>query len=122
VYIKTCLTPLLAELKESDELDRPLMQDGAPAHCNKAVREWVGRKKMCVVDGWPAHSPDLNPIETLWAWLQIEVGKRGPKAEAALRQFIAEEWDKLPQARIDSLVLEYTARLRKCKAAQGGSF
>jgi transposase len=122
VYVEQCLTPLRAKLRAKKELHRRLMQDGASPHTCKSTREWMTNQSVSVVDGWPAHSPDLNPIETLWAWLQIEVGTRGPKDEAALRQFIAEEWDKLPQARIDSLVLEYTERLRECKAAKGGSF
>ncbi|KAF2186788.1 hypothetical protein K469DRAFT_772348 [Zopfia rhizophila CBS 207.26] len=44
---------------------------------------------------WPANLPDLNPIENIWRLLKHRVGKRFPKTEAEVRQYIEEEWAKL---------------------------
>lgn len=40
------------------------MQDNAPCHTSKLCRAYFQQKQLSVMD-WPAHSPDLNPIENL---------------------------------------------------------
>ncbi len=44
---------------------------------------------------WPAHTPYLNPIENVWRLLKYRVGKRCPRTDAEVRQFVEEEWEKL---------------------------
>ena len=44
---------------------------------------------------WPANSPDLNPIENVWRLLKYRIGKRFPRTDAEVRQFLEEEWAKL---------------------------
>lgn len=44
-----------------------LVQDGAPYHCCKAVREFFAKNKhRLTVYQLPTYSPDFNPIEGLW--------------------------------------------------------
>ena len=61
----------------------------------------------------------MNPIETLWAMLSVKVAARGPSGQEELEEFIQQEWDALPMATVNALVLSFRERLRKAVAARG---
>lgn len=48
------------------------MQDGAPFHGSKRTKNYLDEKDIDVLE-WPGYSPDLNPIENVWAWLKNEI-------------------------------------------------
>ena len=54
-------------------LKRPLLiiWDGLKAHRSKLVREYLDSTEAAVQMAFlPPYSPDLNPVEYLWAWLK----------------------------------------------------
>lgn len=102
--------------------DRVLMQDGCKVHWTQANRQYIKRSlRMETLDGWPATSPGLNPIENLWAILQLKVGRRGPWGREELESYVRQEFDAIPQALVDKLVRSFPERLKKCVSRSGGS-
>jgi len=94
-------------------------QDNARPHAALVNRGWFKRHNIELL-GWPAYSPDLNVIETLWAWLGRAVKDRAPFGEVELESFVREEFRKIKQDQVRKLVDEFDDRLRLCIELQGG--
>ena len=59
-----------------------------------SVEPWAIRQGMEIVD-YPTYSPDLSPIENLWATLKLAVASDNPTTENQLRNSLYRNWEKL---------------------------
>ncbi|CAL9697540.1 unnamed protein product [Knipowitschia caucasica] len=55
------------------------MQDNAPSHASKYSTAWLASKglKEGKIMTWPPCSPDLNPVENLWALIKRDLYREG---------------------------------------------
>ena len=121
--LKTFFLPRITE-----HADRVIfMQDGAPPHFGKTVRDWLdetfpdrwmGRRGPIE---WPPRSPDLTPCDFfLWGFLKSQVYAGKPSTIAELKTLIEEAINNIEQDVIDRALLEYRKRLQKCVETGGG--
>lgn len=86
--------------------------DNAPCHAAKDTKNWK-EKNFIEMLPWPAQSPDLNPIESLWNELEIRIRKHKPRPTNKNDFFAAlkEEWYKIDESRITRLVKNMPNRI-----------
>jgi hypothetical protein len=104
--------------------DRPwvFQQDGDPKHTSDRVQGWLRQHVRFIPKAdWPANSPDLNPMENLWAYLQRRVYAREPRTLDGLQRIIQEEWDAIPVEQLQRLVNSMPRRLVAVEYHQGGN-
>ena len=102
--------------------DAILMEDGAPVHRSNAPKKWREDQGLTKLD-WPANSPDLNPIENIWAILKDAVQHRHtprPKTVDEMKEALQMEWEKIPGSSLSKLLSSMPARMQAGIKAKGG--
>ena len=96
-YRDEVLAPYVLPLVQRRTYARPspyiFMHDGASIHRAGVSTALVQQHNVRVLD-WPSHSPDLNPVENLWASLARRVRQYGPSTKAELQQAVYTVWNE----------------------------
>ena len=68
---------------------------------------------------WPAHSPDLNPQENVWAWAETELRKHEKKTDSVptFKRRVAEACKRYPNK--TALIPSMAGRVAKCVTRRG---
>lgn len=94
-------------------------QDNDPKHTAKIIQKYFQDSGIDVMP-WVAQSPDLNPIEHLWAELERRIAKRCPKSKDDLKAMITSEWSKIEPEITKKLVESMPRRIQAVIQAKGG--
>lgn len=96
-------------------------QDNDPKHTAASVKEWLSSQEFKVM-GWPAQSPDLNPIENMWAILKERLYRnyeRPPKGMIEHWERIAETWYKITKEECQKVIDTMPDRCQQVIAKKG---
>jgi hypothetical protein len=117
--LKECLPGVISKY-EMDK-DKVIFQhDNDPKHKAKSVQKWLDEEGYNVME-WPSQSPDLNPIENLWAILKKKVYECEPPPENLdeLEVRVKEMWNTIISNECAKLVASMRDRIKKVKKAKG---
>ena len=99
--------------------DFVFQQDNDPKHTAIITKKFFAENNITVLD-WPSQSPDLNPIEHLWAILEKQLGERRFKTKDQLKEALRMAWSNIEVQQLRSLVESMPRRLAAIIKARGG--
>ena len=127
-YLEMLKDTFYPEVVESDQTEEMIfMQDGAPPHWGRNVREWLsenfperwmghGSPNMA----WPARPPDLTPCDFfLWGFIKSIVYKDRPRDIPHLENMINLAFREVTVEMRMKTMLSYKERLQKVVEAGG---
>lgn len=101
-----------------------LQQDGDKAHAKASTVVANHNRKtrgsiVSVLQNWPSNSPDLSPIENVWAYVDSEVAKLGCKTFAEFKAAIDVTFQNVPREMCRNLIASVPQRMRECVKLDG---
>ncbi|GFV47582.1 transposable element Tcb2 transposase [Trichonephila clavipes] len=104
-YRDEILRPIVVPYAAAIGDDFILMDDNSRLHRANLVENSLFEEGIVQIE-WPACSPDVNPIEHVWDALGRRVTSRQPPPQTLqeLERALLEEWDRIPQFVINSII------------------
>ena len=111
----------LDKFKEDNELKNDILfqQDNAACHTSydsKAAIKVLFDKNSIK---WPPNSPDLSPIENVWAILKEKLSKRKIRNLDDLRENILDIWIKFPTSLCKKLCMQFDEKIKLIREFKG---
>lgn len=114
-YIKI-LNKMIPEMEKLYPDEFTFQHDNAPPH--RPAKTFI-EENMPETLEWPAYSPDLSPIENIWAWLKSQVNKDRPQNEKALIRSIKKHWQKITPEFLEPYIGSMPGRMEMCIENEG---
>ena len=109
-YIRLCLSKVVPDIVTRK---LTLQQDGARPHVKQCVKNYCARKSLRLLEDWPPYSPDLNPIEQLWAELDRRIAQKGPDTLDELKAAAKEAWQEVPTQTLNNYVRSFRTKVSR---------
>ena len=96
-------------------------EDNAPVHTSKIARDFLKEQKVEILS-WPPQSPDLNPIEEIWSFVESGLRKRNPQPSniRELEVMVTEEWEAISKEFFRKLICSMPGRIQAVIQVNGG--
>jgi hypothetical protein len=117
-FVEEHIVPSAADAIENPEDSWVLQHDNDPKFKSHACQDRLAELEVEVLRQ-PAQSPDLNPMEHVWAELKKAVMKRQVETLTGLRAVLCEEWENLSAELAEKLALSMTRRMTAVRKAPG---
>lgn len=100
------------------------VHDNAPSHSAKVTKQWLEENMAdhLLSQPLPPRSPDLNPIENLWAYVQDKLQQSKFSSKKQFVKNLKEIWKNVDVSILQSLSSSMSNRLLMLKKAKGGHF
>ena len=90
------------------------------ATCHKAAQDELETlHNVNMIPMWPSKSPDLSPIEMVWAIIKKKLKGKMFSTRHELYEAVKEQWNAIPCNVIDNLLTSFRARLTICAKLNG---
>lgn len=105
---------------EMDENQVIFQHDNDPKHTAKIIKTWLSSRPFDTLI-WPAQSPDLNPIEHLWAWIKQRLNNydTAPTGILDLKTRIREVWSTFGVDECTKLIHSMPSRINELYQNKG---
>ncbi|GFU16056.1 transposable element Tcb2 transposase [Trichonephila clavipes] len=119
-YRDEILRPIVVPYAAAIGDDFILMDDNCRPHRANLVEDFLFEERIVRIE-WPACSPDMNPIENVWDAVGRRAAGRQPPLQTLqeLKRALLEEWDRMPQLVINSLIDSMPQRCSTLLAVRG---
>lgn len=101
-----------------------LQQDNDPTHrvAGQVVQSFNKRRDAAVelLPAWPPSSPDLSPIENVWAYVQRRVNEKGCATFAEFKAEVERQMSSIPKSMLTALIDSMPRRLAEVVRLGGG--
>lgn len=110
------LIPTMENLSDVENIH--FQQDGASSHTATTTKNWLESNGINVLK-WCSNSPDLNPIENIWAIMKKELKKQHPTTIDALKRHITQIWAQITTEQCKKLTDSMPNRIEAVLRARG---
>ena len=118
-YLKV-LEEAVEEMKEITSSETLYLQmDNVRYHWTTEALEFYLEKNIKVID-WPPYSPDLNPIENIWAIMKQKIEGRKFATMTSLKNELYNIWGILEEGLVKKTCISIYNRINECLSAEGG--
>jgi transposase len=117
IYKKALLHSIPACFEHRNK-DWILQEDNDPKHRSAKCKQWKADNQINVLP-WPSCSPDLNPIENVWAFMKHKNAEKNPPTIRSLELEIHKVWKSLQSDYGGKLILSMENRITSCILAKG---
>lgn len=96
-------------------------QDNASVHTANIVKDYIRKSRIPIIE-WPPNSPDLNLIETVWAYLKDQLSKYStdPRDKDELWKRVQDIWTEIPIDFLHNLYESMPRMMRLVVESRGG--